>query len=141
MWRECLSFSDINTMCQYRYKRCSKKDSCKQCRYVKFNGTMTKWPVQKPTHRTTQKCQYVWRQVYCWFYFIKSVILDHVSQVMFSRAGRSSPLLYLLYINGLISTLEKSEKSGAVHLHLYVLCKYSEHITMFPDLRIMYTEE
>ena len=42
-------FSDINTMCQYRLKRCSKKDCCKQCRYVKFNGTMTKWPVQKPT--------------------------------------------------------------------------------------------
>jgi len=27
----------------------------KQNRYVKFKGTMTKWPVQKPTHRTTQK--------------------------------------------------------------------------------------
>jgi len=24
-------------------------------KYVKFKGTMTKWPVQKPTHRTTQK--------------------------------------------------------------------------------------
>ena len=36
-------------------KRCSKKECCKQCRYVKFKGTMTKWPVQKPTHRTTQK--------------------------------------------------------------------------------------
>ena len=23
--------------------------------YVKFQGTMTKWPVQKPTHRTKQK--------------------------------------------------------------------------------------
>ena len=23
--------------------------------YVKFKGTMTKWHVQKPTHRTTQK--------------------------------------------------------------------------------------
>jgi len=23
--------------------------------YVKFKGPMTKWPVQKPTHRTTQK--------------------------------------------------------------------------------------
>ena len=36
-------------------KRCSNKECCKQCRYVKFKGIMTKWPVQKPTHRTTQK--------------------------------------------------------------------------------------
>jgi len=27
----------------------------KQCIYVKFKGTMTKWPVQTSTHRTTQK--------------------------------------------------------------------------------------
>jgi len=32
-----------------------KKECCKQCRYVKFKGTMTKWPIQKQTHRTTQK--------------------------------------------------------------------------------------
>ena len=38
-------------------KRCSKKECCKQCRYVMFKGTMTKWPVQKPTHRTTQNTQ------------------------------------------------------------------------------------
>jgi len=36
-------------------KRCSKKECCKQCRHVKFKGTMTKWPVYKQTHRTTQK--------------------------------------------------------------------------------------
>jgi len=35
-------------------KRCSKKECCKHCRYVKFKGTMTKWPVQNKTH-TTQK--------------------------------------------------------------------------------------
>ena len=41
---------------KYKLKRCSKKECCKQCRmYAKFKGTMTKWPVQKPTHRTTQK--------------------------------------------------------------------------------------
>jgi len=28
---------------------------CKQCTYVKFKSTMTKWPVQKQTHRLTQK--------------------------------------------------------------------------------------
>ena len=27
--------------------RCSNKECCKQCRYVKFKGTMTKWPLQK----------------------------------------------------------------------------------------------
>ena len=35
-------------------KRCLRKECCKQYRYVKFKGTMTKWPVQKPTHRTMQ---------------------------------------------------------------------------------------
>jgi len=38
-----------------KLKGCSKKECCKQCRYVKFNGTMTKWPVQKLIHTTTQK--------------------------------------------------------------------------------------
>jgi len=32
-----------------------KEECCKQCRYVKFKGTMTKWSIKKPTHRTTQK--------------------------------------------------------------------------------------
>ena len=36
-------------------KRCFNKECCKQCRYVKVKGTMTIWPVQKLTHRTTQK--------------------------------------------------------------------------------------
>ena len=40
---------------QYEFKRCSKKDCCKQCRYVKYKGNKTKWAVQKPTHRTTEK--------------------------------------------------------------------------------------
>jgi len=40
---------------EYKLKRCSNKECCKQCKYVKFNGTMTKWPVQKLTHRTIQK--------------------------------------------------------------------------------------
>ena len=59
--KECLGWS---TPCKiyyrrdafekYKLKRCSNKACCKQCRYVKFKGT-TKWPVQKLTHRTTQK--------------------------------------------------------------------------------------
>ena len=40
---------------EYKLKRCSKKECCKQCRYVKFKRTMPKWPAQKLTHRTTQK--------------------------------------------------------------------------------------
>ena len=40
---------------EYKLMRCSNKEWCKQCRYVKFKGTMAKWPVQKLTHRTTQK--------------------------------------------------------------------------------------
>ena len=39
----------------YQLNRFSKKECCKQCRYVKFKGTMIKWPIQKPTYRTTQK--------------------------------------------------------------------------------------
>jgi len=31
------------------------KECCKQCRYVMFKGTMTKWPVQKLAQGTTQK--------------------------------------------------------------------------------------
>jgi len=40
---------------EYKLKRYSNKECCKQCIYVKFKGTMTKWPVQKLTHITTQK--------------------------------------------------------------------------------------
>jgi len=32
-----------------------KKECCTQCRHVRFKGTMTKWSVQKQTHRTAQK--------------------------------------------------------------------------------------
>jgi len=39
----------------YKLKPCSKKEFCKQCRHVNFKGTMTKWFVQKQTHRTKQK--------------------------------------------------------------------------------------
>jgi len=39
----------------FKLKRCSNKECCKQCRYVMFKGTMTKWPVQKLTQGTTQK--------------------------------------------------------------------------------------
>ena len=29
----------------------------KQCRQVKFKGTVTKWPMQNQTHRTAQNTQ------------------------------------------------------------------------------------
>ena len=32
-----------------------KERFCKQCRHIKFMGSMKKWPVQKQTHRTTLK--------------------------------------------------------------------------------------
>jgi len=61
-------------------KRCSKKECCKQRRYAKFKGTLTKWPVHKhteqhktrrtPTHnrqseKNPKKC------VFRVFYFVK----------------------------------------------------------------------
>jgi len=36
---------------KFKLKRCSTKECCKQCRYVKFEGTMTNWPAQKPTQQ------------------------------------------------------------------------------------------
>ena len=30
----------------YKSKRCSRKEYCKQCRYVMFKGTMIKWPIK-----------------------------------------------------------------------------------------------
>ena len=45
----------VDTIWEYKLRRCSKNECCEQCRHVKFKGTMTKWPVQKQTHRTAQK--------------------------------------------------------------------------------------
>ena len=42
--------STILALGQYKLKRCSNKE----CWYVMFKGTMTKWPVQKLTQGTTQ---------------------------------------------------------------------------------------
>ena len=44
----------MSTVTEYKLKRCSNKECCKQCRYVKFKGTMTKWPVQKKTQNDTK---------------------------------------------------------------------------------------
>ena len=51
----CVFSPKIHYLSQYKLKRCSNKECCKQCRYVMFKGTMTKWPVQKPAQGTTQK--------------------------------------------------------------------------------------
>jgi len=40
---------------QYLKLKCCCYQCYKQYRYVKFKFTMTKWPVQKPAHRTTHK--------------------------------------------------------------------------------------
>jgi len=42
----CLIFLSLQRLVQYKLKRCSNKECCKQCRYVMFKGTVTKWPVQ-----------------------------------------------------------------------------------------------
>jgi len=47
--------TNIQLRYQYKLKRISNKECCKQCRYVMFKGTMTKCPVQKLTQGTTQK--------------------------------------------------------------------------------------
>jgi len=52
-----------------------KQRCCKQCRYVMFKGTMTKWPVQKLAQGTTkisdsyiiigatsESCEYCWKK-------------------------------------------------------------------------------
>jgi len=38
----CLRLTLIVEKLQYKLKRWSKKECCKQCRYVKFKGTMAK---------------------------------------------------------------------------------------------------
>jgi len=42
-----ISFNTI----QYKLKRCSNKECCKQCRYVKFKDTMSNWPGFETTIR------------------------------------------------------------------------------------------
>ena len=56
IWKQIVeSICITQAFTQYKLKRCLNKDCCKQCRYVKFKGTKTKWPVQKLTKRTAQK--------------------------------------------------------------------------------------
>ena len=45
---------NVTSVFKYNLKRCSKKE-CKQCRYVKFKGTMTKWPVQRTNTQNDTK--------------------------------------------------------------------------------------
>jgi len=55
--RDCLLLKVLfnpNLKSQYKLKRCSNKECCKQCRYVMFKGTMTNWPVKKLTQGTIQ---------------------------------------------------------------------------------------
>ena len=64
-WRKCTNslgwwHAYVYTL-QFKLKSCARKECCKQCRYVKFKGTMTKWPVQKPTHSDTKKRRTPWR--------------------------------------------------------------------------------
>jgi len=49
--------SIISQSYKYKLKRCSNKECCKQCRYVMFKGTMTKWLVQILTQLNPKSCQ------------------------------------------------------------------------------------
>ena len=48
-------YRQIQGFCWYKLKKYSNKECCKQCRYVMFKDTMTKWRVQKLIQETTQK--------------------------------------------------------------------------------------
>ena len=42
-------------MYKINWRDVQRKNVVKKCRYVKFKGTVTKRPVQKPSHKTTKK--------------------------------------------------------------------------------------
>jgi len=44
----------ISRLDKYKLKSSPKKECCYQCRHVMFKGTMTKWPIQKQTHRAAK---------------------------------------------------------------------------------------
>jgi len=69
------TFENINFI-----KSCSKKECCKQCRHVKFKGTMTKWPVQKQTHITAQKQA----ESQCFYFYFLFMIFGRFLQEMLS---------------------------------------------------------
>jgi len=78
------------------------KECCKQCRYVKLKGTMTKWPVQKLTHRTTQNNYNIMTQQT----FRKTIFLCFSADVFIYRR-RPAPVRY-------VTTLEKILKNCPV---------------------------
>jgi len=43
------------TVFEYKLKRCSQEECCKQRWHVKVKGNLKKWPVQNQTHGTAQK--------------------------------------------------------------------------------------
>jgi len=67
----------------YKLKRCSKKECCKQCRHVKFKGTMTERPVQKlthiKTHRTPRRNRHLEKNIACLIslHLHRCVLVEH----------------------------------------------------------------
>ena len=52
--KEVKYIASSRTWLQYKLKRCSKKKCWNNVNIVKFNDTMTKWPVQKQAQYETK---------------------------------------------------------------------------------------
>ena len=73
---------------QYKLKRCSPKECCKQCRHVKFNSTMTKWPVhgkhtEQHKHTQNTKTQQTFRKKTCLCVFKAQLIKICITLLLF----------------------------------------------------------
>jgi len=97
----------IHTICIYKWRRCSKKECCKQCGHVKFMGTMTKWPVQKHTeHHKTRSQQGRNRHkeitIFCVFRFLHVISFSlptvNVDQLQGTNPLRSNQLYDILLL-------------------------------------------
>ena len=128
-------------MYKYKLKRRSKKECCKQWRYVKFKGTMKKWPVQKPTHRRTQKtrtCRTPWRNrhleknCFCVFrlklfdvYLYICVLFCHVKQWIFFYKY----LFGMLYLTHYLCLNLANNSSPLFHFSFHHICINSDRNT------------
>jgi len=94
----------------YKLKRCSNKECCKQCRYVKFKCTMTKWPVQKLTQGTTQKLlqhhdatdiktNYIF--VLFWFLFFYFLFIDNFLNELSKKCWATALVRSMTFIGSL----------------------------------------
>jgi len=97
---------------QYKLKRCSKKECCKQCRYAKLKGTITKWPVQKLTHSDTKTRTTSWRNRH-----LEKNYIFVLSKLSIKGAEHKSQYFYSLFNISAQGPLSKYEKL----LNIYIL--------------------